>query len=152
VILLVGAGLAHADKVTLPRTKAVLDVPASWTKIEAPTLVASYRGPSGHVLAVTRAQVPNPDAWRPKTRDAYADQIERGAVAASPGSKRTARKFGDVNGVPALDLELATKTGAIVMRVLLFRTYALTAAIEVPKGASLDDARAITAKFAPPKS
>lgn len=147
-----GLGVVGADPITLPRTKVVLDLPGTWTKLDHANLVAAYRSPEGLALAVTRAQVPNPDAWRPKTRDTYADQIERGAIAAVAGQRRIGRKLGEANGVPALDLELRRADGTtVVLRVLLFRTYALALAIEIPKGKSLDEARSITTRFAPPK-
>jgi hypothetical protein len=78
--------------------------------------------------------------------------IEKGAIAAVPGQKRIARKVGEVNGVPVLDLELRRADGsAVVMRIVMFRTFALSASVLVPKGATLDEARAITASVTPPK-
>jgi hypothetical protein len=145
---------AHADPIKLPSTRAVLDVPAGWTPIEDAErrgLVAGYRGPRGAVLAVTRAQVPNGDAHRAPTREAYVEQIERGIAAHVPGYRRIARRFGDHHGTPALDLEARREGGAtIVVRVLLFWTYALALAIEVPPGADARIAREIAAGFGPP--
>ena len=55
--------------------------------------------------------------------------------------------------MPALDLEARREGGAtVVVRVLLFRTYAIALAIGVPKGGELKSARGIAAAFAPPKS
>jgi hypothetical protein len=154
VLALAAVSPAHADVVKLPDTRAVLDVPAGWAPIEDAErrgLVAGYRGDRGLVLAVTRAQVPNGDARRAPTRDAYIDQIERGIASRVPGYRRVARRFGDQHGTPALDLEARRKDGAtIVVRVLLFWTYALSLAIEVPAGADAKVAREIAAKFAPP--
>jgi hypothetical protein len=147
---------ARAEEVKLPNTRAVLDVPSGWTPVrfedaERRGLVAGFRGDRGVVLAVTRAQVPNGDAHRAPTRDAYVDQIERGIAARIPGYRRVARRIGDQHGTPALDLEARRKDGAtIVVRVLLFWTYALALAIEVPAGADARVARDIAAKFAPP--
>jgi hypothetical protein len=148
------ASEAHADPVPLPNTKAVLDVPASWTKLPAhPDLVVSYKSPAGLVLAITRAKVPNISAWIKESREAYAVEIERGALAAAPNQKKLSRKISEVNGMPVFDLELRRVDGtALVLRVLLFRSYALAATIEVPRGSALEDARAITTRFAPPKS
>jgi hypothetical protein len=147
-VLCVLASSAYADRVDLPKTKATLDVPAGWTRHESKSAVVVYKH-AGTVLAVARVDTPNPDAWKPKTRDAYLTEIEGGL---SGGARRLARKIHEVNGVPALDLELANKDGTIVvLRVLVFRTYALTVGISVPKGTALDQARAIRATFAPPK-
>jgi hypothetical protein len=151
VAVLLAAAPVRADVVALPKTKATLTVPAGWTRSDAGGVVAGFRAPGGVIAAVTRAQVPNPDAWRAKTREAYADQIERGVVAAARG-KRTLRKLSELgSGVPALDLELKRDGGAlVVVRVLLFRTYALALAIELPAGVDPRDARGVATQFAPP--
>jgi hypothetical protein len=140
-------------EIELPGTRAVLDVPSGWTPVDGAAgrgLVAGYRGGRGIVLAVTRAQVPNTAAYYTDARDAYVDLIERGIAARVPGYRRVARRFGDQHGTPALDLEASRDGGAtIVVRVLLFWTYALSLAIEVPPGADAQVARAIAAGFAP---
>ena len=146
------ASVARADQViTLPRTKATLRLPAAFTRVERPRVVAGFRDPHGVLVAVTRAGVPNPEAWRAKTRDAYLEQIERGVLASIGGGKRLARSTAPVAGIPTLDLEVRRDDGAtIVIRILVFRTYALGLAIELPRKASLDEARAIAKAFAPP--
>ncbi|HEY5937083.1 MAG TPA: hypothetical protein VIU61_20675, partial [Kofleriaceae bacterium] len=110
VVLVALATLAHAQGadqlVTLPRTKATLRLPASFTRVERPGLAAGFRDPRGTLLAVTRAAVPNPEAWRAKTRDAYLEQIERGVLASIRDAKKLARQASSANGVPALDLEV----------------------------------------------
>ena len=134
--------------ITLPNTKATVSVDDGWKPAAAPSIVAAYRGPRGETLAVTRAQVPNADAWREKTRIAYIDAIERGALSAIRGAKRVSHVVGDASGVPALDLEVKRDDGAtIVLRYLLFRTYALALAIEVPKGVDPKPARTIAESF-----
>jgi len=139
--------------VTFPRTKTTLRVPASFTRVEKTGLVAGFRDSRGTLLAVTRASLPNPDAWRSKTRDAYLEQIERGVLASIRGAKKLSRQALSAGGIPALDLEVRRDDGAtILVRVLVFRTYALSLALEVPKRGSLDDARAIVKSFAPPKT
>lgn len=139
--------------ITLPNTKATLHVPETWKPVEAAGIVWGAHGPARELLAITRAQVPNPDAWRSKKRDAYIDQIERGVAARIQGYKRLAKKLGEVHAIPTLDLEARRDDGAtILVRVLLYRTYALAIAIEVPRGQALRDARAIVASFAPPAS
>jgi len=151
VALGASASPAAAEVIALPNTKATVTLGPEWNPIAAPSLVAAYRTESGLVLAVTRARVPNIDAWRAKTRDAYVDEIERGVTARIPGYKRLARTLGDANGVPVLDLEARRKDGAtIVIRVLLYRTYALALAIEVPRKGDLAAARAVTTSFANP--
>jgi hypothetical protein len=144
---------AHADEVKLPSTRAVLQVPAGWTRVDpadARGLVVGYRGGGGVLVAVTRAQVPNVDAYRTAARDAYADQIERGLAARVQGYRRVSRKLAEQPGTPALDLEARRADGAtIVVRVLLFWTYALALAIEVPSGGDAKAAREVAASFAP---
>ncbi|MBL9019766.1 MAG: hypothetical protein JNL83_36615 [Myxococcales bacterium] len=140
----------------LPNTKATVELPSTgpggWIKLDRPALVAAYQGPGGALLAITRAQVPNTAAWRSRTRDAYVAEIAKGALAKLPGAKELSRKLGDANGVPALDLEARTRNGAtVVLRYLLFRTYALALAIEVGTGGDVAAARAIAKSFAPPK-
>ena len=67
-----------------------------------------------------------------------------------PNARRTARRVSEVGGVPTLELEARRGDGALVVaRILLFRTYALALAIEVPAGASPRDARAIAQGFRP---
>ncbi len=142
---------AAAEVIALPQTQATVTLADEWKPVLAPALIAAYRTDSGLVLAITRAQIPNPDAWRAKTREAYADEIERGVTARIRGYKRLARVISDSQGVPALDLEARRADGAtIVLRVLLFRTYALTVAIEVPRKGDLAAARAITRSFGLP--
>jgi len=138
----------------LPNTKATVDIPESWAKLDdKPALVAAYKSPAGAHLAITRAAVPNTAAWRAKTRDAYVADVARGALAKLPGAKELAKKLGDANGVPALDLEARKADGTtVVLRYLLFRTYALALAIEIPKGGDVAAARAIAKSFSPPKA
>lgn len=148
---------AHAETVIeLPKTKATLTLDDAWSPIAAlkanKDLQAAYKHTAGLVLAVTRADVPNPDAWVSEKKQAYADQVEKGIKAKVPGYKRLAKKLGEANGIPALDVEAKRDGGAIVVvRVLLFRTYAVSIAIEVPKGGDVTIARAVVRGFAPPK-
>ncbi len=153
IALALAATVAHAEPVAIPKSKALFDVPSRWTKLaDNPSLVAAYKSPSGIVLAMTRAAVPNIAAWLKESREAYVLEVENGAVAAAPGARRTARKLADINGVPTLDLELKRSDGTtLVLRILLFRSYALAATLEVPKGGSVDEARAITAKLTAPR-
>jgi len=142
---------AAAELIPLPLTKATITLGAEWKPIAAPGLVAAYRTAGGLVLAITRAQVPNIDAWRAKTREAYADAIERGVTSRIPGYRRIARALRDIEGVPALDLEARRTDGAtLVIRILLFRTYALALAIEAPRKADAVTARAIATTFVIP--
>ena len=64
------------------------------------------------------------------------------------GGRELSRHVGEVNGVPVLDVELRRADGSVVvLRYLLFRTYALALAIE---GTDAAKARAIAASFKPP--
>ncbi len=153
------AASAHADTVIeLPKTKATLTLADAWKRTFTPPalppagLVDSYRHDAGLVLAVTRADVSNSDAWNADKKAAYADQIERGIKSKIPGYKRITRKMGETNGVPSLDVEARRSDGAMIcVRVLMFRSYALSVSIEVPKGSDIALARAVTKRFAPPK-
>jgi len=147
-IVVASATPAAAELISLPRTKATISLGGEWKPIAAPGLVAAYRTGGGLVLAITRAQVPNIDAWRSKTREAYADEIERGVTSRLPGYRRISRALREVEGVPALDLEARRKDGAtIVIRILLFRTYALALAIECPRRSDVAVARAVATTF-----
>ncbi|NVB79396.1 MAG: hypothetical protein HOV81_13460 [Kofleriaceae bacterium] len=144
------AASASAETIELPKTTATLTLPAGWTAVKASGLVAAYKTADGAALAITRADVPNPDAWKADTKAAYADKVERGIQGGIAGYKRTTKKLADVSGVPALDIEATRDGGATVLfRVLMFRTYALSLAIEVPKGIDVAPARAIVQAFAP---
>jgi hypothetical protein len=178
-LALIGApGVAHAEVIDLPDTRAELTLD---TRTWHTTPTTSPGATSGLVygahtererLAVTRAQIPNIDAWRAKTRDAYVEQIEKGLVAA--GYKVSSKKLSTIEGVPVLDLEATpekrasnskssaesksteskateskSKREPIVMRVILFRTYALTLALEGPRS-SRAALRAIAKSFVPP--
>ena len=159
VVALLGAS-AHADTaVELPKTKTQLVLADAWKRVAtkevaaAKNVVAAYKHDAGLVLAVTRADLPNPDAWVSDKKQAYADQVEKGIKAKVPGYKRVSKKLVDANGIPALDVEAKRDGGSIVVvRVLLFRTYALSLAIEVPKGGDVALARTVAKAFAPPKA
>jgi hypothetical protein len=150
VSITTSARVAVADHVTLPHTKATLELGAEWHAVTATGVVAAYKTDAGALLAITRAQAPNTDAWRSRTRDAYIDQIERGIKERIAGYRRLSRKLLEVHEVPALDL-VATRDGGatVVFRVLLFRSYALALAIEVPAGGDVSAARAAAAGFSP---
>jgi len=157
--LVLVASAAEAETVVeLPKTKTTLVLDDAWKRITAKEvtaakdLVAAFKHDAGLVLAVTRAELANPDAWVAEKKQAYADQVEKGIKATVPGYKRVAKKLVDANGVPALDVEAKREGGAVVIvRVLLFRTYALALAVEVPKGGDVAFARMIAKAFAPPK-
>jgi hypothetical protein len=155
VALHVGAARAET-LIEIPKSKATLTLDDNWQRI-APArndkgALEVYKHSAGHVLALTRADLPNPDAWVQDKKQAYADQVEKGIKSKVPGYKRLAKKLADANGVPALDIEAKRQDGAIVVvRVLLFRTYALSLAIEVPKAGDVAIARTAVKTFTPPK-
>ncbi len=154
VALALMAGAARAEtRVELPDTAARLVLDDAWHQTATPGTqpIAAYRHDLGLVLAVTRADTPNPDAWIRAKRQAYAAAVEQGVRAAIPGYRRLAMHVVDAAGVPALDLEARRRGGAtVVVRVLLFRTYALSLAIEVPSGGDVAVARQLAGTFAPP--
>jgi hypothetical protein len=148
VALLVVASPAFADEVDVPRSTAHLTVPDDWKAVRGTPLVAAYKRDDGALLAVTRADVPNADAWKKDAKKAYAESVFAGIKASLPTAKKLTMKLGETNNVPALDVEGTREGKPIVIRVLMYRTYALSLAIE---GAPLDVARAIAAKFGPLK-
>ena len=155
VVLALLCGAAHAETiVSLPNSKATLTLGDGWNRVKHSFkgVVEIFKHDNGATLVVTRADVPNPDAWVADKKQAYVDKVESGIKASVPGYKRLAKKVIDANGVPALDLEAKRDGGStIVLRVLLFRTYSVSAAIEVPKGVDVAAARTIVKTFAPPK-
>ena len=117
--------------------KAQLEVPDAWQKVTIDGVAVAYRQDKRVTLAITRNEAPNPDAWstEKKTREAYADAIERGLARAIPGYKRTRRTLATAGRVPALDLEATRDGGAtVIVRVVMFRSYALTLAMAAPHG------------------
>lgn len=142
------ARTAVADEVDIPKSTAHLSVPEDWKAVRGTPLVAAYKRDDGAVLAVTRADVPNADAWKPEAKKAYADSVFAGIKASLPTAKRLTKKLGEINNVPALDVEGTREGKPIVIRVLLYRTYALSVAIE---GAPLEVARGIATQFGPLK-
>jgi hypothetical protein len=155
IVALVAASARAETVVELPKSKAMLRLADGWKRIgqqSQQAVLEIFTHDKGHVLAVTRADVPNPDAWVKDKKQAYADRVERGIKSKVPGYKRLAKKLVDANGIPALDVEAKRNDGAVVVvRVLLFRTYAISAAVEVPKGGDLKVARDVVKSFAPPK-
>ena len=151
LVLLCWLGAARADVIDLPSTKAQLVLGAGWHALTTKGVVLSYKHDRGALLAVTRADVPNADAWIKDKRQTYLDQVEKG-LRGKLATKRVTKKTVDANGVPALDVEAKRDGGVtVIVRVLLFRTYALAVAIEVPKGGDLAGARAIAKAFMPPR-
>jgi hypothetical protein len=155
VVALIAAPARGETVVELGKQKVTLALADGWTRPEQPAqgaLLEVFAHEKGHALAVTRADLPNPDAWVSEKKQAYADKVEAGIKSKVPGYKRLVKKLVDANGIPALDVEAKRKDGAIVVvRVLLFRTYALSVAIEVPKGGDVAIARDVAKLFAPPK-
>lgn len=139
---------ALADEVDIPKSTAHLSVPDDWKAVRGTPLVAAYKREDGALLAVTRADVPNADAWKSDAKKAYADSVFAGIKATLPTAKRLTKKLGQINNVPALDVEGTREGKPIVIRVLMYRTYALSLAIE---GADLKVARDIATKFGPLK-
>ncbi len=154
-LVLALAGAARADTVVeLPKTKTTLTLPDGWNRVSHAYkgIVEIYKHDNGSVLVVTRADVPNPDAWVADKKQGYVDQVEKGIQQGVPGYKRLSKKLVDANGIPALDIE-AKRTGdaTVITRVLLYRTYSVSLGIEVPKGVDVAAARAIVKTFAQPK-
>lgn len=148
VALLLLGRTAFADEIDVPKSLAHLSVPDDWKPMRMTPLVAAYKRDDGALLAVTRADVPNSNAWIRERKQAYADDVFAGIKASLPTAKKLTKKLGEMNGVPALDVEATRDGKPIVIRVLLFRTYALSLAIE---GAPVEVARGIATKFGPAK-
>jgi hypothetical protein len=140
------ASHAVAEPRALPDTRATVDLDArTWRPVEpAPTgVIAGYTTKAGGALAITKTRIPNPDAWRDKTRDAYVDEVERGIAISVPGYKRTKRvivaaadtpRRDGTGEAPYVDLEAKTaRNTVLIVRVLLYRTYALSLVVEISR-------------------
>lgn len=147
------AAPAHAETVIqVPKSSARLAVDDGWRRVTHtyPDNIDIYEHERGSRLVLTRADIPNPDAWVDRKRQAYVDQVEKGIARSVAGYKRLARKVGHAGNVPALDLEVKTSRGTtLVIRVLLYRTYSVSAGIEVPEHGDVAAARAILKAFGP---
>ena len=146
VVVALLSATAFADEVDIPNSTAHLSVPDDWKTVRGTPLVAAYKRDDGALLAVTRANVPNADAWKSDAKKVYADSVFAGIKASLATAKKLTKKLGEINNVPALDVEATREGKPIVIRVLMYRTYALSVAIE---GAPLDVARGIATKFGP---
>jgi hypothetical protein len=112
---------------------ARLELDAAWHAVETeatadgPALVLRDGGDG--LLAVTVAMAPNPDAWRTGTRAAYEQAIIDG-FAAEPGITAVHAKASLQKGVPCIDLTLRRDGKPVAVRLLLFRTRTVAAAVE----------------------
>lgn len=147
------AGVAQAETVVeVPKSSARLTLDDGWWRRTHtfPDNIEIYEHERGSRLVLTRADIPNPDAWVDRKRQAYVDQVEKGIARSVAGYKRVARKVGRAGSVPTLDLEAKTSRGTtLVIRVLLYRTYSVSAGIEVPERGDVAAARAILKAFGP---
>ena len=155
IVVVLTLGVTHAETIVeIPKSTVTLTLPDGWNRVAHTFkgIVEIFKHERGSNLVITRADVPNPDAWVEDKRKAYVDKVEDGIRKSIPGYKRVAKKIVDVNGVPALDLEAKRTGGAtVVARVLLFRTYSVSAGIEVPAHGDVAAARTIIKTLAPPK-
>jgi hypothetical protein len=136
------SGLVLAALVSLGGQPAALEADAAWHQVElstpdGPALV--MRTDDGGVLAVTVAMTPNPDVWRTSTRGKYQQAIIDG-FEAEPGVTVKKATPSLVKGVPCLDLTLVRDGKPVAVRLLLFRTRTVAAAVE-----GLDAAAALAA-------
>lgn len=99
-------------------------------------LIGYEHKPSRALLAISRINYPNLDAWRKKTREAYLDQVVEGVEASVKEFRRMARRSLMLGEVPALDLVFQHQTVSgrevVLMRFLFFRRYVLALAVTVP--------------------
>ena len=122
------------------------------------TPLASFEHrPSGTLLAVSRVDYPNPEAWREKTLPAYASQVEEGLRNAFTTYRRVDFRIHKLDIVPALDLAFQyrkpdQRDEIVFMRLLFFRRYTLLAAMAAPATTSRSQKarhRAVLDSFAP---
>jgi hypothetical protein len=138
------APAAADDAVPLPDQPAALRLGAPWIVEPAPAVADApllvMRHPGGAVLAVTVAMVPNPDAWRERTRAAYLARIVEG-FAAEPGVTVVSSASRKSAGVPTLDLVLERRTAegrrSVAVRLLVFRSRTIAVAVEGRRAAEL---------------
>lgn len=133
--------------------------PARW--------VAAFRRPDrrarrgdkpGAALVVVRFDAPNQVMWRKSTRRAALETLEEalGVSCAAAAAASRCAKLGDrkelmLGQVPAAQWRARARDRTVLVRMLFFRTYTLTAMAEVPRGSrELAAARAAIESFAPP--
>lgn len=92
---------------------------------------------AGAVLAITRVNYPNADAWRGKDRF-FAD-VEAGLRETTEGYRRLGRRTHRLGRVPAMDLtfrhQRADGSEVVLTRFIFFRTYSLALTVAVPDDA-----------------
>lgn len=116
-----------------------LTMPGGWTATDpagAPAdVLAGYRHhDSGARVVITRADYPNPAAWRQQT--AFFEQVEAGLQASTPGYARLHRRQMRLDRIPAMDLGFRRRAGGgaevVHMRFLFFRRYTLALVLVAP--------------------
>jgi hypothetical protein len=88
----------------------------------------------GAVLAITRVDYPNADAWRGKDR--FFEEVEAGVREHTEGYRRLGRRTHKLGRVPAMDLTFRHQRGdgheVVLTRFIFFRTYSLALTVAVP--------------------
>jgi hypothetical protein len=109
---------------------------------ETPPVAGWKNDAAGAVLAITRVDYPNADAWRGKAR--FFEDVEAGLREATRSYRRLDRQRHKLGRVPAMDLTFRHERGdddeVVLTRFLFFRTYSLALTIAVPRDA-YDDRR-----------
>lgn len=125
--------LVFAGLVAIAGQPAQVEPTEAWHEAATPDAadgpVLVLRSDDGGVLAVTVAMSPNADAWRDSRREAWLAAVIDG-FRAQPGVKVKSAKKLTVKGVPTIDLALVRDGKPVEVRVLLFRTRTIAAAVE----------------------
>ncbi len=141
LLVLAVAPTARAEVTTDKTHRFQLDLDDGWREVPAPTdshtpLVGFEHRKRRALMAVSRVEYPNLDAWRRRTRKAYYSEIEKGIKTSVDGYKRLRQNTTRLGRVPALDLTFRhrDKDGerVVFMRFLFFRTYSLSLSLSLP--------------------
>lgn len=104
---------------------------------ETPPVAGWRNDDAGAVLAITRLEYPNVDAWRGK--DHFFQQIEAGLRETTQRYRRLDRRRHKLGRVPALDLTFKHRRGdadeVVLTRFIFFRTYSLALTVAIPDDA-----------------
>jgi hypothetical protein len=121
--------------IELTPSPATLTLTSAWqarAHRDSSAIVVVYQHTSGPTMVVHRVAVPGISAWRRAEREGFVDEIVSGLLASAPSLTLQRRRLVTTGAIPALDLHLARDDQQVLMRMLFFRTYTLTAVAALP--------------------
>jgi hypothetical protein len=125
--------LLLASLIAIAGQPAQVEPTDAWTEATAPDAadgpVLVLHTDAGGLMAITVAMSPNADAWRDSKKAAWIAAVIDG-MRAQPGVKVKSAKPITVKGVPCIDFALIRDGKPVAVRLLLFRTRTIAAAVE----------------------